>query len=420
MIETGGARVTLRSALRELRRPSRDAADAVVSPLPSMVNSVALVAAKVLAMGLGFLFWVLAARIASPAEVGLAAAVVSSMMLCTQVANLGFGSAVITYARSHLQQLPALLNSALTLVVCVSIAVSLAFVLLAEPVTDDLDIVAGSPLRAATFVAAATFGTVGSLLDQSAIALRRGDQSLVRNGAFGAGTLLSLVALALIFPTVPAPVIFAPWAVAGAIATAIGLRHLRRSVPGFRPRPAVDGPLSRRLIRAALPNYVLTLLERSPGLILPIVVTELLSPASNATWYGVWMMAWVVYIVPVQVGLTVFSEVAHDPGAQRRAVRRGVRTSLAIGGLGAVMVAVAAESLLELLGEHYEDTGVAPLRILVLGWIPLTFVHCYFATARARRRLGEANAVALVSSVVSVTAAAVAGMHGGLTAMALA
>ena len=28
------------------------------------------------------------------------------------------------------------------------------------------------------------------------------------------------------------------------------------------------------------------------------------------------MMAWVVYIVPVQVGLTVFSEISHDPARQ--------------------------------------------------------------------------------------------------------
>jgi O-antigen/teichoic acid export membrane protein len=81
---------------------------------------------------------------------------------------------------------------------------------------------------------------------------------------------------------------------------------------------------------------------------------------------------------------------------------------------------VAAGPLLSLLGRHYAEGGVTPLRILVLAWIPLTFVHCYFASARARRRLREALAVGVASAVLSITAAAVAGVSGGLTAMAFA
>jgi O-antigen/teichoic acid export membrane protein len=412
---------SIRPALRQLRRPPpRAVTDAVAPPLPPTLNSLALIAAKVAAMGLGFLFWLLAARIAKPEEVGLAAGAVSAMMLCTQIAILGLGSAVITHARAHRDRLPVLLNSALTLVVAVSITASLVFVLIAGLALEQLDLVANSPWFTTLFVAAAVFGTIGILLDQSGVALRRGDQALLRNVVFGAATLIGLVALAGPLRRMPAVYLFAPWAVAGALATVVGLHQLRRAIRGYRPRVTVDSRLSRRLLRAALPNYVLTLTERTPGLVLPILVTELLSPEANATWYGVWMMAWMVYIVPVQVGQTVFSEIASDPARQAAAVRHGVRSSLVFGAVLAGGVAVAAGPLLHLLGEHYAASGVTPLRILVLGWIPLTFVHCYFASARARRQLREAIGVGVASAVVSVTAAAVAGVTGGLTAMALA
>ncbi|HWU06317.1 MAG TPA: hypothetical protein VN520_08015 [Streptomyces sp.] len=402
------------------RRTAAGARSNRVEPLPSGVNSLALVAAKVASMGLGFLFWILAARIASPVEVGLAAGAVSAMMLCTQIAILGFGSAVITHLKANEGRLPVLLNSALTLVMSASSILSLAFVGLAGLVLAQLDVVAHSPGFAALFVAAAVFGTLGILLDQTATALRRGDQALVRNVAFGAGALLGLVAVALSLPAPSAGAVFAPWAVAGALATTVGVWQLRRAIPRYRLRASVDGPLSGQLVRSALPNYVLTLAERTPGLILPIVVTELLSPNANATWYAVWMMAWVVYIIPVQVGLTVFSEIANDPRSQSAAVRHGIRSSLGLGTLLAGTVAVAAGPLLGLLGPHYAESGATPLRILVLGWFPLTFVHCYYAAARARRRLREAIAVAIVSAVVSVIAAAVAGATVGLTAMAAA
>ena len=371
-------------------------------------------------MGLGGLFWILAARMASPAEVGLAAGVVSAMMLCTQIAILGFGSAVTLHLRNNRERLSALLNSALNLVSLASTALSVLFLLMAGAVLAELDVVAHSPVFATLFVVTGVFGTLGILLDQTCTALGRGDQALVRNVAFGAVTVLGLVAVALTVTEVSAETIFAPWAAAGALATAIGLWQLRRSVRNFRPRPSIDGPLSRRLVRSALPNYVLTLLDRTPALILPVLVIELLSPAANATWYGVWMMAFVVYIVPVQVGLTVFSDIAREPESERRAVRRGVRTSLALGLPLAAAVAAGAQPLLSLLGEHYAEGGVTPLRILVIGWIPLTFVQVYQASARARGRVGEATAVAAVSAALSLTAAAVAATNGGLTPMALA
>ena len=46
-------------------------------------------------MGSGFLFWVVAARTASVMNVGIAAAAVSAVLLCTQLGILGTGSAVI-------------------------------------------------------------------------------------------------------------------------------------------------------------------------------------------------------------------------------------------------------------------------------------------------------------------------------------
>jgi len=99
----------LRPAVRGWRRPAvLGAADTTAAPLSSTVNSVALIVSKFGAMGLGGVFWLLAARLASPTEVGLAAGAVSAMVLCTQIAILGFGSAVILHLRSDRQPLSVL------------------------------------------------------------------------------------------------------------------------------------------------------------------------------------------------------------------------------------------------------------------------------------------------------------------------
>jgi O-antigen/teichoic acid export membrane protein len=160
--------------------------------------------------------------------------------------------------------------------------------------------------------------------------------------------------------------------------------------------------------------------ERTPGLVLPVVVTEVLSPADNAAWYAAWMMAWVLFVVPISIGLTLFAEATHRPDKLRRAVRLGIGCALAIGIVGGLAMAVLAPYLLSLLGEAYATAGTEPLRILLLSVVPLAFTQAYFAISRARRRLGEAIVVGVVSALVSVVAAVVGGMAGGLDGIAVA
>ena len=301
------------------------------APRSQVSNGLALIAAKVVTMGLGFVFWVLAARVFTADEVGVAAGVVSAMMLCTQLALLGLGSAFITHF-PRLQARPAaLLDTSLTAVAVLGVMWGAAFLVIAGWAFRQLDVVASRPLFGALFVAACVFGTAGILLDQIATALRRGEQALLRNAVCAVGTVGVLAALAALGAPRDAQTIFLPWTLAGLAGGAVGVLQLRRALPTYRPRAAADRRLVRELTTAGLPNYALTLAERAPGLVLPVLVAELLSPAANATWYAVWMMAWVVYIVPIQVGMTIFAEVAHDPtslravGAAGRALRAGGR-----------------------------------------------------------------------------------------------
>ncbi|HEY7074341.1 MAG TPA: oligosaccharide flippase family protein [Solirubrobacteraceae bacterium] len=389
-------------------------------PLPQLHNGLALIAAKVLTMGLGFGFWVLAAREYSQHEVGIAAGVVSAMMLCTQLALLGAGSAFITHFPEEQRRPGPLVDTSLIFVSALGTVWGAAFLLVAGWAFRQLNVVAVRPLFAVLFVAACVAGTLGILFDQMATALRRGDQALTRNAACAVATLALLATLALAGAPRRAETVFLPWAVAGLAACVMGVAQLRRALPSYRPRAVVQRRLVRRLVHSGLPNYALTLAERAPGLILPVIVAELLSPDANATWYAAWMMAWVVYIVPIQVGMTIFAEVAHDPASFQRSVRRGVVCSLTIATAGALVLGVGAHVALSILGPRYAQEGVEPLRILLLAVLPLTFVQAYFSSCRARRRLGEAIAAGWLNAIASVAAAAVAGVTHGLVGMAVA
>lgn len=387
----------------------------------SMVpNSLALIAAKVATLGLGFLFWVLAARLFPPHDVGLAAGVVAAVMLCTQFALLGAGAAVITLYPEHAGSPRRLLHTGINLVVVSGAVSGLGFVMLAVGAFPKLGVVGSSAAYTLLFASMSVFGTLAILLDQISTTLRRGDEAVGRGVLNGVLSLALLALLGILGRSAGSMAIFACWVIGGAAAVALGALQLWRGAARYRWRPALDAGLARRLVVVGLPNHLLTLADRAPGLVLPVIVTELLSPTANAFWYAVWMMAWVVFVIPVQVGMTLFSEASHRPDAIDRLVRHGLRVGLGIGIAAAVGMAALASVALSFMGPRYAGGGTDALRVLVWGVVPAAVIQVYYARGRAVRRLWEAIAMATVSGTVTVAAAAVAGARWGLTAMALA
>src|SRR5947208_13444818 len=126
-------------------------------------NSLALIASKVAAMALGFAFWLAAARFFARDAVGLAAAAVSAMMLATQIAQLGLGSAVISRLPAHRRRPAPLLDAAFNLTVIAGVAAGAILLAIAAGFSGHLRVVASDPLYALPFAGASRFGTLGSL-----------------------------------------------------------------------------------------------------------------------------------------------------------------------------------------------------------------------------------------------------------------
>ena len=384
------------------------------------LNSLALIAGKMATMGLGFVVWLVAARLFEASYVGLASATVSAMMLCVQLALFGAGAAVIVLLPNLPHRRSDLLDSAIVFVVIAALVAASVFLLFAGTFLHELRIVAARPSYAVAFLAMCVFGTLGVLFDQTATVLRRGDQMLIRNALFGVVALAVLVGLPELTALDSPLAILGAWVVGGLVGTGLGYAQLCRSVTDYRFRGRIRRDLSWQLATVGMPNWLLTLAERAPGAVMPIAVTELLSPETNAAWYAAWMMAWVVYVVPIQIGLSQFAEAAHRPAELSHIVWQGIRLSLSVGAIAAVSAAVLGPFMLGLLGSSYAETGTTPLRLLVLVAFPFTFIQAYYAACRARNRLGEAILVGLVSGTAGVGAAVLAGMVAGINAMALA
>jgi len=388
--------------------------------LPRFWNSIALILGRMASSGLGFLTWIVTARLYAADQVGIASGVVAAMMLCVQLALVGINSAFINKYPHYIRNPARLVNTSLNILVVSSLTGAGLFVLLASSFFKELNIVAESLSFILLFLGITLFGTLNVLMDHVSITIRRNDQVFLRNVLFGIVTIGAVWILPSLNGSWDSKSIITAWNLAGISACTLGYLQLRKSVPDYGYRLEVDAAMGKGLIRMGFPNFLLTISERTPNWVLPIIVTELLSPTQNAHWYTVWMIAWVVFIVPISIGQNLFAEVSRKPDQLTNAVRHGLRTSLILGSLAAAFVILLPQLLLSLLGKTYVLAGTLPLRILVLAVFPVSFIQAYYEICRGTQRLGEAIATGFISGTVGIGLAAVAGIHYGLPGMASA
>lgn len=382
-------------------------------------NSLFLIVAKVAALGIGFLCWLVAARMFPEPVVGLASTTVSATNLVALFAILGIGWSFIGLFPTHERQ-HRLLDSAITLVGIASILASILCLIVAAVALSELRPLAVDPRFALCFVAFGATGTLGLLFDQISAVMRRGDHAMTRNVVRGLVTLLIVPAALLVAESDRSLALVAAWTAGSVLMIVIGLRQFTAKPMRYVFKPGVEASLGRPLLAGGFPNQALNLALRLPGTVLPIVVTQMISAGDSAIWYGAWMMASVVFFIPIQVGVTLFAELSHPKAEIGRLAAQAFRLSLGVGVGCAVVAAVLVGLPLSMLGHGYAAGGEMPFRIVVIAVVPMTVIEVYCAVCRAMTRLPEAIATATISAVVSLAATVLVAPGHGLTGIATA
>jgi O-antigen/teichoic acid export membrane protein len=269
---------------------------------------------------------------------------------------------------------------------------------------------------AVLFLASALFGTVLICQDQVSIALHHTEGAATRYAVGGALTLAVVLAVANLLPLSPTGLV-ACWSVGSAAAVLVGVVQLHRWAR-YHYRPSLHLGRLRRMTRIGVSNQMLTLTERLPPALIPVVLAHFASPTATAYWYPAWMMAWAAFTAPISVGMVQFADLVRAPERAREIVRSGVVWSLVLGGALCLVLVVGADVFLSLLGKGYAEASVTALRVLVIGLVPFVVIQAYNAQCRALSRTREATVLGmLVMAAVCVGTAVLAGR--GTTAVAV-
>jgi O-antigen/teichoic acid export membrane protein len=356
---------------------------------------------------LGFAFWTLVARLYSPEEVGIGGAVVTSLIVLSQVSQLGLGHTLIRFIPQSGQEALLLLSRSLIATVAASMFIGLVFLSTLPLWSEDLrDLLWNTPVRAGSFLIFVVIATLWVTLNPIFIAYRRAVFVLA----------LNLVALILRL------LLVVPFGVLGSSAMGIVAGHGLAILGGtllamlvFLPRCTgrLGLPLAFdvwRLIPQApfslsnLTSHALTVLVWQ---LLPLPVMALAGAKAAGFFYVAWAVAGIILVMMQQLALSLFAEGSNASRGFRSQAWGALVVGISLGTLFAVATYFLGDLVLLFFGSEYVEQSSNVLKVLAAATPFAAVTYVYLGIERIRQRLALLVMVSVMVTVVMLGATAV-------------
>ncbi|MFB6395193.1 lipopolysaccharide biosynthesis protein [Polymorphospora lycopeni] len=377
-------------------------------------SAAALYGSTVVTAGLGFAFWAVAARLASPAEVGSAAAAISAMQLLGSFCTLGLGSLLISELAKRPETTTRVVSASLAVSATVGLVLSLGVAVVVGPVLGRGGPLFGSVPGILVFALGCAAHAATAVLDLALVGARLPARQLLRNTVFAVAKL-ALLPVAAALAGLSTSMIYLAWLL-GSVLSVVAVLS-RSSRPSRWLRPPAPPTVLRGLGAQAAGHHAINVSAHAPSLVLPMVVVAVLHPVHNAGFYMALQIASFAWAIGVHLSTALFAVSAHDHGRLRRELLLALRVSLLVTVAGVAGALLLGGWLLGLLGPAYALAAPA-LVVLFAVSLPSAVKALFIAVCRVQGRLRLAATATVAGSAAEILAG-VAGARYGVTGVAV-
>jgi O-antigen/teichoic acid export membrane protein len=358
--------------------------------LPLHRDGYALAANSAFTAVTGLVYWVVAAHQYGPRDVGVNAALISSMMFLSGIAGLNLANVVVRFLPEAGRRTARLTVIAYAAAAATALAVGLVFVLGVGEWAPALDFLRDDLLLGGWFLVSTLGWCLFAIQDSVLTALGRAVWVPLENGVFALLKLGLLVVLAALMPVYG---IFVSWTAAMLVSVvSVNAVIFTWLMPRRQPNAAegLTTLRTRAFRRYFAADYMCSVAWMSGTNLMPLVVTAVAGPAANAGYALAWAVSLPLYAFAASIGMSLVlhgsREGASLPDLERKAALQGARVLLP-----SVLVAVAlAPEILTLFGSGYSAAATTVLRLLALSAVPYFVLTLAISVARIERRLGPA------------------------------
>jgi len=339
---------------------------------------------------LGFFFWMIVARFYTEAEVGFSSAIISAISLLAIISLVGLNVSLVRFL-PHSEKPRDLINSCYTLGGLLSLVLAGVFLVGLGFWSPALVFVRQSVIFASAFIIFTILWTLSTMVDATFIAERRAGFVLSKNTIF---SVLKLFLPLLFVSSFHAFGIVASWGLAIAVALAVSVfRFLPRVQDSYKPVPTLRLSLLKDMWRYSAGNYLANLFMIGLPFILPLMVVNLLAAEQNAYFYVGWMIAGLLFAIPVAVSQSLLAEGSHFEDKLKETVARSLKFTYLLLIPAVIVLILVGKWLLLAFGQSYSANALHLLWVLSLSALPAALSYLYTGILQVTGRIKELMAI---------------------------
>lgn len=356
---------------------------------------------------LGYVYWIVAARLYTARDIGVAAALISALTLASLISNLGAGSTLIDVLPRRASGRPwsLTLSTALVLSIVMGLAAGVVAVALIPLLAPPAAAVRVSIPYALLFIGGVVLWTAATTLDCAFMAERAAGNALALNALCALLKTPLLVVLLWVSPHAVGAAILASWVLATGATLVPAYQLLRRLGRGYRLTVRGMAGEARTLLSSLARQHLVNLGGSAPMYALPLLVTMQLSADDDAYFYTSWKVGSLFFMVSPAVATALFAEGAYRPEALSHQARRAVVAVAALLGPAMLLFVCGMPTIMGLFGPDYPRHSLPLLVLLMLSAVPDAVTNVYVSVLRVRGQLGRAAALNVGMAVITLALA---------------
>ncbi|RJQ27862.1 MAG: lipopolysaccharide biosynthesis protein [Peptococcaceae bacterium] len=346
---------------------------------PLYKNSLLLASGRALNVASGFLFWILAARLYSIKDIGIATALISSLGLILLLSRLGFDFSLIRFL--PLNDKNNVFNTCLTITTIASLIIGAIYILGINFFSPALSFVQNSHYSI-LFLFFVLANSLASITGNAFTAIRRAEHYFLQN-------IFLALRIPFLYPliTMGAFGVFSACGLAYFFSSIFSLRLLSGSMK-FNLK--IDKIFIKESFRFSSGNYVSRFFSEAPPFILPLMIINLLGEAEAAKYYIAFAIGNLIFIIPEALSTSLFVECSHGESLKKNVLKAALGSYIFL-----IPVVVLAyffgDDLLGFFGRNYIEAFTL-LKLLVLSSL-LVVIYSLFIPIQNVRMKAESVAI---------------------------
>lgn len=341
-------------------------------------NSFFITSSRFLNVAIGFIFWIVAARLYSIEDVGIATVLLSSLNIIMAFSKLGFDFSLIRYI--SINDRTKVFNTSFVVTTIASLFIGIIFIIFIIGIDSFSNLFfIQKPIYAMIFLLFVVMNSIVIITGVAFTAIRKADHYFFQN-----------IFLALRVPLLVPLVFLGSFGIFGSVGIAyffsalIAFLQLNKFV---RFDFKINNQFIKESFKFSSGNYASNVFQTFPTLILPLLVLSLLGEVESAKYYIAFAIGNLVLVIPDALCTSLFVEGSHGENLRKNAIK-AILTIYSFLIPAVIFVYFFGSYLLALVGKNYVD-ALELLRIIVLSSLFVAIIHLFISIQNVRMNVGS-------------------------------